>query len=92
MECLPATKVFYSPISFATTSYHVAQTGLECIMLLSQPPKCWNSNCVLTLLPLKAFFYYYTVLRIYARVSLRLSRCFTTQLPNNSFNKIVETF
>lgn len=58
--------LFYSPISFVTRSWYIAQAGLE-YMLLSQPPKCWNSNCVLPHLAIKFCCYYYIVLRIYPK-------------------------
>jgi hypothetical protein len=31
---------------FQRGSRHVAQAGLELVILLPQPPKCWNYRCV----------------------------------------------
>jgi hypothetical protein len=47
---------YYYYYYFERGSFYVAQAGPEFMILLPQPPECWDYNCVLLPLALKRLF------------------------------------
>jgi hypothetical protein len=59
---------------WATHSARVAQPGLEFVILLPLPPKCWNRRCVTPCLTWNVHFYFLVVLGFELKASLLLGK------------------